>query len=63
MLRVLRDNVLIEGRNIEICRDAWIDEYAHIGGGSCFDWQSCLNIGDFLCALEDIQPRSLSFSV
>lgn len=42
------DNVLIEGRHIEIGREAWIDEYAHIGGGSCFDYQSFLKAGDFL---------------
>lgn len=45
---VIRDNVLIEGRHIEIGREAWIDEYAHIGGGSCFDDQSFLKVGDFL---------------
>lgn len=44
----IRDNVLIEGRHVEIGREAWIDEYAHIGGGSCFDYQSFLKIGDFL---------------
>ena len=45
---VIRDNVLIEGRHIEIGMEAWIDEYAHIGGGSCFDYQSILKAGDFL---------------
>lgn len=45
---VIRDNVIIEGRHIEIGREAWIDEYAHIGGGSCFDYQSFLKAGDFL---------------
>lgn len=45
---VIRNNVLIEGRYIKIGREAWIDEHAHIGGGSCFDWQSKLTIGDFL---------------
>lgn len=45
---VIRDNVLIEGRHVEIGREAWIDEYAHVGGGSCFDYQSFLKIGDFL---------------
>jgi len=47
---VIRDNVLIEGRNVEIGREAWIDEYAHVGGGSCFDYQSFLKVGDFLHA-------------
>lgn len=45
---VIRDNVLIEGRHIQIGREAWIDEYTHIGGGSCFDYQSFLKVGDFL---------------
>lgn len=45
---VINDNVLIEGRHIEIGKEAWIDEYAHIGGGSCFDYQSYLKAGDFL---------------
>jgi len=45
---VIRDNVLIEGRYVKIGHEAWIDEYAHIGGGSCFDWQSKLTVGDFL---------------
>jgi acetyltransferase-like isoleucine patch superfamily enzyme len=45
---VLNDNVLIEGRHINIGREAWLDEHAYIGGGSCHDWQSCLEISDFL---------------
>lgn len=45
---VIRDNVLIEGRHIEIGKEAWFDEYAHIGGGSCFDYQSFFEAGDFL---------------
>jgi acetyltransferase-like isoleucine patch superfamily enzyme len=45
---IIGDNVLIEGRQIEIGREAWIDEYSHIGGGSCFDYQSSLKAGDFL---------------
>lgn len=45
---VINDDVLIEGRYIEIGKEAWIDEHAHIGGGSCFDWQSKLTAGDFL---------------
>ena len=44
----IRDNALIEGRHIEIGKEAWIDEYAHIGGGSCFDLQSFLKAGDLL---------------
>lgn len=38
---------LIEGRDIRLGRHAWIDEYAHIGGGSCFEAQSLLAVGDF----------------
>lgn len=45
---VINDDVLIEGRHIEIGNEAWIDEHAHIGGGSCFDYQSYLKAGDFL---------------
>lgn len=45
---IIGDNVLIEGKHIEIGREAWIDEYVHVGGGSCFDWQSYLKAGDFL---------------
>ena len=45
---VLNDNVIIEGRNIVIGNEAWLDEHAHIGGGSCHDWQSSLEAGDFL---------------
>jgi acetyltransferase-like isoleucine patch superfamily enzyme len=40
--------VLIEGRSVVIGREAWIDEYAHIGGGSCFEKESELIAGDFL---------------
>ena len=45
---VINKYVLIEGRSIVIGREAWIDEYAHIGGGSCFEKQSELLSGDFL---------------
>jgi len=45
---VIGEHVLIEGRYVKIGREAWIDSYAHIGGGSCFDYQSSLEIGDFL---------------
>lgn len=38
----------IEGRSIVIGKEAWIDEYAHIGGGSCFEKHSSLVAGDFL---------------
>lgn len=39
---------LIEGRWIKLGRQTWIDEFAHIGGGSCFEPQSILDSGDFL---------------
>ena len=45
---VIGANVIIEGKSIEIGNEAWLDEYAHIGGGSCFDGSSHLKVGDFL---------------
>lgn len=45
---VIGPNVTIEGRHIVIGREARINEYAHIGGGSCFDPDSDLETGDFL---------------
>jgi len=45
---IINDDVLIEGRCIEIGKEAWIDEHSHIGGGSCFDYMSYLKIGDFV---------------
>lgn len=45
---IINDNVLIEGRYIQLGKETWIDEYSHIGGGSCFDRQSSLKCGDFL---------------
>ena len=44
----IRRGALLEGRSITLGRECWIDEYAHIGGGSCFDWQSELVAGDHL---------------
>ncbi len=44
----VNDNAIIEGNNIIIGHEAWIDRYAHIGGGSCRDEQSTLTVGDFL---------------
>lgn len=41
-------HALIEGRCIKIGTEAWIDEHAHIGGGSCHDPESRLEAGDFL---------------
>ena len=45
---VVGPNVTIEGRCIRIGREAWINQYAQIGGGSCFDPGSSLEVGDFL---------------
>lgn len=45
---IIFDNAIIEGRHVKIGKEAIIHEYSHIGGGSCFDWQSNLVIGDFL---------------
>ena len=45
---IILDNAIIEGRYVKIGKEAVIHEYSHIGGGSCFDWQSHLEIGDFL---------------
>jgi len=45
---IILDNAIIEGRYVEIGKEAVIHEHSHIGGGSCFDWQSCLVVGDFL---------------
>jgi len=45
---IIRHGAVIEGRSIRIGNEAWIDEYAHIGGGSCHDPTSSLEAGDFL---------------
>jgi acetyltransferase-like isoleucine patch superfamily enzyme len=44
----IEDGVVIRGRRVEIGRHAQICRGAHIGGGSCMDWQSRLHCGDFL---------------
>jgi len=44
----LNEHVSIEGRDVVIGREAWLDEYAFIGGGSCFERQSTFRAGDFL---------------
>jgi acetyltransferase-like isoleucine patch superfamily enzyme len=38
---------LVEGRDVVIGKEAWIGDYAQIGGGSCFSPQSKLRVGDF----------------
>jgi acetyltransferase-like isoleucine patch superfamily enzyme len=45
---VVNRGALIEGKSVVIGRESWIDEYAHIGGGSCFERQSEFVAGDFL---------------
>jgi acetyltransferase-like isoleucine patch superfamily enzyme len=39
---------VIEGRDIEIGQEAWLDDGAQIGGGSCFERWSTLRVGHFL---------------
>ncbi|MHC4397442.1 MAG: acyltransferase [Planctomycetota bacterium] len=45
---IINAHVKIEGRRVVIGRDAWINEYALIGGGSCFEETAYLKAGDFL---------------
>lgn len=45
---VIGPNVTIEGRRVMIGRESRLNEGAHIGGGSCFDPTSNLEVGDFL---------------
>lgn len=41
-------NCVIEGRDVRIGQELWMDEGAVIGGGSCFERQSSLRAGHFL---------------
>jgi acetyltransferase-like isoleucine patch superfamily enzyme len=45
---IVNENVVIEGRYVEIGKEAFLNKRAYIGGGSCFDPQSTLCAGDFL---------------
>lgn len=45
---ILRHNSHIEGKDIRIGHEAYLDEEALIGGGSCFDPDAYLKAGDFL---------------
>ncbi|MBI5292231.1 MAG: hypothetical protein HY872_10185 [Chloroflexi bacterium] len=45
---IIGAGVLIEGTKVIIGREAWLDRYAYIGGGSAFDPSSFLVAGDFL---------------
>jgi acetyltransferase-like isoleucine patch superfamily enzyme len=44
---IIRANAVIDGREVRIGNESIIEEYAHIGGGSCFDPTSILEVGDF----------------
>lgn len=43
----IRDHCIIEGRDVRIGKDFWMDHYAFIGGGSSFD-DGSLVAGDYL---------------
>lgn len=43
---IIRKNAIIGGRDIEIGHHFYMDHHAEIGGGSCFDADSRLRIGD-----------------
>ena len=43
---VINDNCIIEGKKIVLGKECWLDEYTHIGGGSCFDGE--FTAGDWL---------------
>ena len=45
---VIGANVKIEGRYVEIGREAFFDSGAYIGGGSCYSTSSFLKAGDWL---------------
>lgn len=45
---IIGEHVVIEGAHVEIGDEAFIDAYAWIGGGSCFDPGTHLRVGDFL---------------
>jgi acetyltransferase-like isoleucine patch superfamily enzyme len=45
---IVNENAVIEGSLIEIGREAFIDRYATIGGGSCFDSCAFLRAQDWL---------------
>lgn len=45
---VVGEGCVIEGRRVEIGREAWLDAGARIGGGSCNDPQAFLKAGDWL---------------
>lgn len=44
---VVREGVRIEGERVEIGREAFLDRFATVGGGSCFDPGAFLKAGDW----------------
>jgi len=44
---IINNDVVIEGYLVEIGREAFIDKYSTIGGGSCFDSEAFLKTGDW----------------
>lgn len=44
---VIGDYAIIEGRDIKLGTEFWSDRYIQIGGGSCFEPESSLWIGDW----------------
>ncbi len=44
---IVREHVVIEGYHVEIGAEAFFNRYADLGGGSCFDPQAKLVVGDF----------------
>lgn len=45
---IVREGVIIEGTRVCIGREAYIDRFSVIGGGSCFDPDAFLEAGDWL---------------
>lgn len=45
---VVNAHAVIRGTKVQLGRECWIDEYAVIGGGSCFDPMAYLEAGDWL---------------
>jgi acetyltransferase-like isoleucine patch superfamily enzyme len=45
---IINEGARIEGQKVEIGREAFVDRYATIGGGSCFDPNAFLTAGDWL---------------
>lgn len=45
---IIGEHAVIEGAHVEIGDEAFIDAYAWVGGGSCFNPGAHLRVGDFL---------------